>query len=575
MSLGKKIAIVGAGHNGLITAAYLAKAGLDVTVLEARDAVGGAAVTEELIAGYRMSTASFVVGLLRPEVIADLDLSRHGLELYMADEAISCTIYKDGSNFFMWRDLDRTLRDIKAKFGAADLEGFMEFGLHMQQVGALLGTTVMGPPPPLSAFATSFEQAGLQSLFERFIVGNVRDLVEHYFQSPQLRGHFTFPGIVSMYGGPSSAGTAYVVAHHSIGEFMGQFGQWGYARGGMGSITAAIARSAEAHGAHIRTRSPVARIVSANGNVRGVELSDGSTVDADIVISNADPKRTFLELVGERRLPRDFAAAIRDYDIRGSMARVYLVTDQLPAFIGFDSIRPGPEHEGHLFLGPSVELFEDGWDAQRRGRIPDDFALEVLIDTVRDASFAPAGKHVLILGVQQLPFDLAGTDWDREKERFTQRVIHKLLEYAPNLKGHILASACHTPLDWQRSYNLTGGNIYHGAMSLSRILGGRPAPLRNGYAAPIDGLYLCGAGTHPGGGVMGASGYNAAMAVLTDLGIETPRPWRTFAGATPPSQPLMTRAFGHPMLRRVIANVATSPLSRPIGRFLTRGKASS
>lgn len=573
MSLGKKIAIVGAGHNGLITAAYLARAGLDVTVLEARDTVGGAAVTEELIPGYRMSTASFVVGLLRPEVIVDLSLPAHGLELYMADEAISCTIYEDGSNFFMWRDLDRTLRDIKAKFGVADLEGFMEFGLHMQQVGALLGATVMGPPPALSTFAGSFERAGLQSLFERFIIGNVRDLVEHYFQAPQLRGHFTFPGIVSMYGGPSSAGTAYVVAHHSIGEFMGQFGQWGYARGGMGSITRAIARSAEAHGARINTGSPVARIISAQGRTRGVELADGSTIDADIVISNADPKRTFLDLVGEQRLPRDFAGAIRDYDMRGSMARVYLVVDELPAFIGFNSTTPGPEHEGHLFLGPSVDLFEDGWDAQRRGRIPEDFALEVLIDTVRDASFAPTGKHVLILGVQQLPFNLAGTDWDQEKELFTRRVIDKLLHYAPNLQGHILAAACHTPLDWQRVYNLTGGNIYHGAMSLSRILGGRPAPLRNGYAAPIDGLYLCGSGTHPGGGVMGASGYNAAMAVLTDLGMPTPRPWGTRASISPSPKPLMTRAFDHPMLRRIMANAATSPLSRPIGRLLTRSKA--
>lgn len=573
MTQGTKIAIVGGGHNGLITAAYLARAGLDVTVLEARPIVGGAAVTEELIPGYRMSTASFVVGLLRPEVIADLELEHHGLELYLAREAISCTIYENGSNFFMWRDLDRTLRDIKAKFGARDLEGFMAFGLDMQQVGNLLGATVMGPPPSLSEFTRAFENAGMAPLFERFIVGSVRDLVEHYFASPELRGHFTFPGVVSMYGGPSSAGTAYVVAHHSIGEFKGQFGQWGYARGGMGAITQAIARSAAAHGATIRTNAAVSRIVTKAGRTTGVELADGGFVAADIVISNADPQRTFLKLVGERNLPRPLCEAIKGYDMRGSMARIYVAVDELPAFIGFDLTMPGPEHEGHLFLGPSVDIFEQGWDAQRRGRIPDDFALEVLIDTVRDPQLAPPGKHVLTLGVQQLPFTLAGTDWDSEKDRFTARVIDKLLHYAPNLRGHILATACHTPLDWERSYGLTGGNIYHGGMSLSRILAGRPADLRNGYASPIDGLYLCGSGTHPGGGVMGASGFNAAMAVLTDLQIETPRPWQPLADRpAPAARPLVAGAFDNPMLRRVMASIATSPLSRPIGRMLTRGK---
>ncbi len=579
MATAKKVIIVGGGHNGLVTAGYLAREGLDVTVLESRSVVGGAAVTEELIPGYRMSTASFVVGLLRPEVISDLNLPEHGLELYASDEAISCTIGEDGSSFFMWRDLDRTLSGIKKTFGQQDLEGFMSFGMDMQEISRLMNPTIMAPPPELSTFVRYFEQSGNMTLFERFISGSVRDLVEHYFQADLLQSHFVFPGLVSMYGGPSSPGTAYLLAYHSVGEFMGQFGLWGYAKGGMGAITQSLARSAASHGADIRTNTAVRKIVTSNGKTTGVELADGSTIDAHIVVSNADPVRTLFDLVGQKHLPADLIQSMETYDSRGSMARVYVVVDELPAFIGFNASEKGAEHEGHIFLGPSVELFENGWDAQRRGRIPDDFALEVLIDTVRDDSFAPSGKHVLILGVQQLPFELAGSNWDEKKGEFTRRVVNKLLQFAPNLRDHILATRCHTPLDWARSYHLTGGNIYHGAMSLSRIFAGRPTHLRNGYATPIDGLYLCGSGTHPGGGVMGASGFNAAMAVLTDLDIATPRPWQideacSAGRAVNGRKSWASAAFENATLRKIMSGVATSPLSRPLNRLLTRSRRS-
>ncbi len=572
--LGKTI-VIGAGHNGLVTAGYLARAGEDVTVLESRHVVGGAAVTEEFMPGFQSSMASFVVGLLRPEIIADLELEQNGLELYAADEAISCTIFEDGSNFFMWRNLDRTLKDIKQKFGAEDLQGFMQFGMDMQFVAEIMGPHIMAPPPSVSEFVGAFERAGQMALFERFITGSVRDLCDFYFKSEALKAHFIFPGLVSMYGGPSTPGTAYLLAHHSVGEFMGQFGLWGYARGGMGSITKALAKSAEAHGVEIRTSTPVRQIVTRGGKVTGVELTTGETIEAERVISNADPRRTLFDLIGVQNLPKDFVKEIEEYDVRGTMARVYIATEELPAFIGFDSTKPGVEHEGHLFLGPNTDLFEDGWDAQRRGRIPDDFAVEALIDSVRDNSFAPPGKHVLTLGVQQLPFTLKGSDRDAEKDRFTQRVVDKFVQYAPNLKDKVIGAECRTPLDWERDYNLTGGNIYHGAMTMGRIMGARPGALRNGYAAPVDGLYLCGAGTHPGGGVMGASGFNAAMAVLTDIGVATPRPWRVedHPPANGASRSLSAVAFDNPFMRSVMAKVATSPLSRPLGKLMTRAKA--
>lgn len=574
MTASRKVVVVGAGHNGLIAAAYLAKAGLDVTVVEARETVGGAAVTEELIPGYRMSVASFVVGLLRPEVIADLQLVEHGLDLYAAESAISCTIFEDGANFLMWKELDRTLKDVREKYGKDDLEGFMRFGIDMQQLGQIMGPTIMSEPPSLSSFVRSFEDAGQMALFERFITGSVRDLVEHYFTSKQLQGHFVFPGLVSMHGGPSTPGTAYLLAHHCVGEFMGQFGMWGYARGGMGSITRALAESARASGVTIRTNVPVRRIMVRHDEACGVELENGEFISADLVVSNADPKRTFLGLVGDEKLSPALRDHMRGYDSRGTMARVYLAVDRLPEFIGFGSSQPGPEHEGHLFLGPSIDLFEDCWDAQRRDRISERFALEALIDTVRDDSFAPAGHHVITLGVQQLPFAVAGSDWDREKEGFTRRVIETFLHYAPNLRGHILAAECRTPLDWERTYRLTGGNIYQGAMSLSRLMAGRPGGLRRGYAAPINGLYLCGAGTHPGGGVMGASGFNAAMAVLADLGLETPRPWLAEGNqATLPRKQLAARAFESELLRPLMTSIATTPLARPLNKLLTRGRS--
>lgn len=571
----KRVVIVGAGHNGLITAGYLARAGLDVTVLEARAVVGGATVTEEVLPGFRSSLASFVVGLLRPEIISDLQLEEHGLELYMAEKAISCTIFDDGTNFTMWSELDRTLAEVKKKFGQSDLEGFMELGLDMQALGDILQPMLLAQPRPLSEVARTFESLGQQVLFERFISGSILDCISSYFQSEKLKSHFAFPSVVSMYGGPSTPGTAYLLAHHSVGEFQGRFGQWGYARGGTGAISEALANSLIAAGGQIRTGAVVKRIVSRGGVVRAVELVGGEQIPADIIVSNADPKRTLLGLVGAQNLPKAFVRNIEGHDNRGSMARVYVAVDELPAFVGFDSTQPGPEHEGHLFLGPSVDAFENGWDAQRRGRIPDELPLEMLIDSVREPEMVPPGKHLLTLGIQQLPFDLKGTDWDTEKHAFSMRVVDSLLKYAPNLDGKILGVACRTPLDWERDLRLTGGNIYHGAMSISRLFGGRPGGLRGGYAAPIEGLYLCGSGTHPGGGVMGASGFNAAMTVLTDLGLETPRPFQTTDApldATGAADSAVSRAFKNPLLRKVMSTFASSSVSRPLGRALTRSK---
>ena len=515
----RDVVIIGAGHNGLVAANYLSRAGLKVTVLERRSIVGGACVTEELVPGFKCSSLAIVAGALRPQIIRDLELKRFGLETYQDDEVLACSIAPDGSHFFVWKEADRTHREFEHRFGRKDAEAFVEFGLRLQKVASIIEPTLLGPPPPLSGIIQIFEEGGNANLFTKFICLSVKDLLDRYFESDQLKGFLTFLGIVSTFGGPRTPGTAYEYTHHSMNDFEGRFGQWGFARGGMGNITEAMAKGARHFGATIRTNAPVERVIVERGKVRGVVLVGGEEVHARVVVSNADPKRTFLTLVDPNHLPSGFIEDVRSLDFRGSMAKVLVAADVLPDYVGFESAEEGPQHRGHTMLGADLERFEMAWDAEKYGRLPDELFLEVIIQTVHDPDMAPHGKHLINLGVQQLPIDLAEGTWDNLKPEFTKRVIDTLCEYAPNLRGNIIGTYTITPLDIEREYGLTGGNIFHGAMHLNQLFGSRPLPGWSEYRAPIEGLYLCGAGMHPGGAVTGAPGHNAAKVVLQDLGI--------------------------------------------------------
>lgn len=553
--------IIGAGHNGLITANYLARAGKQVLVLESRDVVGGACTTEELIPGSQWSSCAFIAGLLRPEIIRDLELDRFGLDMYQT-EAMEVVIFEDGSHMFIWKDLDRTLRELE-KFSMNDAKSFLQFGLRVKQFASLLTPFLMRPPTSRSEVLAAFEKADATDLFDEFVLSSTRDLLDRYFESEHIKGLFTFFGMISTWGGPSTPGTSYVYGHHSVGEFQGHLGQWGLVKGGMGGITHAMARAAEAHGAQVRVSSPVREVLVDRGTARGVVLESGEEIHASVVISNADPQRSILSLLPQGSVPAATSEAVRRYDNRGSMARIHLLIDELPGYVGFPPGR-GPQHEAQQILGASVENFERAWEAERRGLLPDEFVIEAMIQSTTDPSLAPAGQHTMTLGVQQLPFELDGTDWDEIRNSFADAVLENLFRYAPNLRDHILDRVVITPLDLERDYGLTGGNIFHGAMFLDQLFNSRPAAGLADYRTPVRGYYLCGSGTHPGGGVMGANGHNAAHVVLSDLDGTSPatpasrrgrRRNRGFADtvmSTRAGQELGYRVARTPALRRVV-----------------------
>jgi phytoene dehydrogenase-like protein len=562
------VAVIGAGHNGLAAAGYLAQAGKSVVVLEARDVVGGACTTEELVAGSdsKWSSCAFIAGLLRPEVIADLELERHGLEMYQSD-VLGFSLFADGTHFFLWKDVDRTLREIE-RYSRRDAQRFLDFGLRVKRFADLVTPFLMQPPPSRSQMLAIFEEAGEEELFNEFVLLSTRDLLDRYFESEHLKGFLTFFGMISIWGGPSTPGTAYVYGHHAWGEFKGQFGQFGFVKGGMGGITVAMQRSAEAHGAVVETGAPVERVLVEGGRARGVRLADGREIAAEVVVSNADPKRSLLGFLDEGVLPAETAAAVERIDQRGSMARIHLLIDELPQYLPFDDASEGPQHRGHQMLGASVENFEMAWEAERRGELPDEYVIEAVIQSTTDDTLAPAGLHTLTLGVQQLPGELSGRSWDEVREEWADAVVADYCKYAPNVADHIVGRAIITPADLERDYGLTGGNIFHAQMFLDQLFAARPLRELADYRTPVDGYFLCGAGMHPGGGVMGAPGHNAAKAILGGPAAST-SPAGSAGGAR---KGVIDRVMETKQGRRLGYEIARRPAFRPLTRFVAKQK---
>lgn len=565
--------VIGAGHNGLITAGYLARAGKKVLVVEARDVVGGACTSEELIPGATWSSCAFIASLLRPEIIADLELERYGLEMYQT-EANEVSIFPDGSHLFVWKDMDKTLKEIE-KFSKRDAAAFLDFGLRVKKFAAILTPFLLSPAPSRSQVLAAFEAAGAEDLFNEMVLLSTKDLLDRYFENEHIKGLFTFFGMISVWGGPSTPGTGYVYGHHSVGEFKGTLGQWGFVKGGMGGITQAMARSAEAHGTEIRLNSPVQQVVVERGQASGVKLANGEIISARTVISNADPQRSMLQLLPAGAVDAKLVAKLEDYDARGSMARIHLLIDELPDYIGFPAGEFGPQHQAQAIMGASIENFERAWEAERRGEIPDDFVIEAVIQSTHDDTLAPKGKHTMTLGVQQLSFELAGTDWDTIRDEWADRVLEVLFRYAPNLRGHILERVIITPKDLERDYGLTGGNIFHGAMFFDQLFNNRPTPELADYRTTVGNYYLCGSGTHPGGGVMGANGHNAAQVVIADLnGTAAPTAARVGPG---PKAGVVDRAMetvmGTKSGKKLGYTVATSPALRKVVKFAARSKS--
>ncbi len=509
--------VIGAGHNGLIAACYLARADKRVVVLERRDIVGGACVTEEIFPGYRVSTAAYLCSLLLPEIVHDLELEKYGLEVYRRETA-GFAPFSDGRSLMLFADATQT-RTALTEFcrdTPDDVEAFFQFEADVEEAAEVLDRFMIQSPPDASQLEQAFADAGIVSLYQQFIGGSVRDLLDARFQSEELKAVLATDGLIGTYGGVSTPGTAYVLLHHYLGRILGSRGSWGYVRGGMGRITQALATDLQAHGGEIRRGSPVAKILIENGHAAGVQLETGEVIEAQTVLSNADPYRTFNILME----PLDNAPIGEALITQGgASAKINLAVSELPRFSCLPQHEGiGAEHLGTIHLCPDMDYLERAWDEAKRGYPSTAPMIEVYLQTATDSSLTPPGKHILSLFVQYFPYNLAPElDLDTEREKFADRVIEIVGRYAPNVPRSILHRQILTPRDLEARFALTGGHIFHGDLLPPNLWKQRPAAGFSGAKTPVAGLYLCGSGAHPGGCVYGAPGFNAAQAVLADI----------------------------------------------------------
>lgn len=521
------VIIIGGGHNGLVCAAYLARAGRRVLVLERRSILGGCCITEELWPGFKVSTAAYVNSLLRPEIIRDLDLKRHGFEMIPRNPS-SFTPLLDGRYLMMGPDRNMTLKEI-AKFSPQDAENYPRYEEMLNRIAYFLEPWLMQTPPDpfsirpgnlwkIAELGWKFRKLGIPLANEavEILTAAARPILERWFESEPLKATLATDAVIGAFAPPSHPGTAYVLFHHVMGECNGVRGVWGYVRGGMGMIAQSLAAAAKNFGAEIRTDAEVIRILIRDGLAQGVVLRDGTELRARQIASNADPNVTFLRLIEEKELPPDFVAAVRRIDFSSATVKINVALDRPPNFRCLPSEGVGPQHHGTMHICPDLDYIERAYDDAKYGRWAENPMLECTMATALDDSLAPPGKHILSMFVQYAPYHLKGTTWEQEKDRFADRCFDVMEEYAPGFKASVLHRMVIPPPDMEKLWGITGGNIMHGAMSLHQMFSFRPVGGYANYRTPIRGLYLCGAGTHPGGGVMGACGYNAAREMLRD-----------------------------------------------------------
>jgi phytoene dehydrogenase-like protein len=517
--------IIGGGHNGLTAAAYLAKAGRKVLVLERRHVLGGAAVTEEIFPGFRFSVFSYVVSLLRPEIIRELQLPKHGLEILPLDGTITPL-----DDDYLWRvnDHGKTVQELR-RWSKSDAEAYEEYGPLMADMARFIKPILSVVPPdpgrinpmewlPLTGLAKTFKDLPerLQQTFIQLMTMSAADFLDQWFETEPLKATMSASGIIGTYQGPRSPGTAYVLLHHYMGEIDGAFRAWGIPKGGTGGVSNAIASAALSLGVEIRTECPVARIDTAGGRATGVTLESGEEIAASYVLSSLDSNWTFLKLLEKGTLDPEFEAEVARYKYRGSSGKVNLALDGLPEL----ACKPGVGEwlRGAISFSPSLDYMEQAYDDAKYGRPSRRPYIDMIIPTLVDPSMAPPGKHIISCFVQYAPYHLAdGAVWDdAARERFGENVIDTIAERIPNIRSLILHKQFITPVDIENVTGLTEGNIFQGELSLEQLFFNRPVPQWARYRTPVKDLWMCGSATHPGGGIMGAPGRIAALELLKE-----------------------------------------------------------
>lgn len=530
--------VIGAGHNGLVCAATLAAAGKRVLVLERHHRPGGAAVTEDIIPGYRASTASYLVSLLLPEVVQELELARYGYRVLNRNPS-SFTPLPDGRSLLMGPDEALNHREI-AKFSARDAVAYPKYEAWLTRVAECIEPLLTEPPADLLPLPVSWRTRSWRARFRELrrggrlyrairalgdelpqtielLTGAARPILDRWFESEVLKATLATDAVIGAQQPISAPGTGYVLLHHVMGTAGGARGVWGYVEGGMGAITEAMAACCRARGVELRCHAEVAEILVEGGRAAGVRLDTGEVIRAGTVISNATPDITFRRLLPDSgSLPAAFRAAVERIDYSSASMKINLAVSELPDFDALPGrAEIGPQHRGTIHISPTLEYLEAAYDDARRGLPSREPILELTIPTSVDRTLAPAGHHIVQMFIQYAPYRLAdGLDWDTLREPFADRCIAAVNAYAPNFSASILGRQVLTPLDLERRFALTGGNIFHGAMALHQLFSMRPMAGWADYRTPLAGLYLCGAGCHPGGGVTGAPGRNAAREVL-------------------------------------------------------------
>ena len=530
----RDVVIVGGGHNGLVCAAYLARSGLKVTVLERRPVVGGAAVTEEFHPGFRNSVAAYTVSLLNPKVIRDLSLHEYGLRIV---ERRLANFLPTADGRYLCSGAGRTRGEV-AKFSAADAERLEGYAERLERIADVLRELVLQTPPNVvsgnwfAAIPELLRTARLGSRLGRLDMDSRRELLrlfatsagdylEDSFESDPIKALYGFDGIVGHYASPYSPGSAYVLLHHCFGEVNGKKGTWGHAVGGMGAITQAMAKSAAARGVDIRVGSGVREVMVEKGRAVGVVTADGQVVRAAAVVSNLNPRLLYLSLIDPAVLPKPFLERIGQWRCGSGTFRMNVALSELPDFTCLPGTAVADHHTAGIILAPTLGYMEQAYfDARTSGwsRKP---IVEMVIPSTLDDSLAPPGGHVASLFCQHVAPELPnGESWDDHREKVADLMIETVNQHAPNFKRSVLGRQIMSPLDLERTFGLIGGDIFHGRLQLDQMFSARPMLGYGNYRGPLRGLYLCGSGTHPGGGVTGAPGHNAAQEIMSDFRLQ-------------------------------------------------------